>query len=98
MTLAGGEVDQTRRGQSALVGTSAHQQLAPHDEHERMLVDLVLLQGLTLGQQQRDDAVGIVIGSQDLRMVRRDTQTIKLPDLHPPDCMPTHRFGRVLSP
>jgi hypothetical protein len=41
-----------------------------------MLVDLVLLQGLALGQQQRDDAVDVLVGAQDLRLVRGDSQTI----------------------
>ena len=50
------------------------------------LVKLVLSQGLALGQQQRDDAIGVVVGSQYLRMVRGDTQTIQLSDLHVPDC------------
>jgi len=36
----------------------------------------VLLQGLALGEQQRDHAVGVLIGSQDLRLVRGDAQTI----------------------
>jgi len=76
VALAGGEVDQAWRGQRALAGAGAHQQLAPQDEHERVLVDLVLLQGLALGQQQRDDAVGVLIGSQNLRMVRGYAQTI----------------------
>jgi hypothetical protein len=43
-----------------------------------MLVHLVLLQRLALWQQQRDDPVGIVIGTKDLRTVGRDTQTIQL--------------------
>jgi hypothetical protein len=51
-------------------------QLAPQDEHKCVLVDLVLLQGLALGEQQRDHAVGVVVGSQDLRLVRGDAQTI----------------------
>jgi hypothetical protein len=86
VALAGGEVDQARRGQGPLAGGGAHEQLAPQHEHERVLVHLMLLQNLALGQQQRDHAVGVLIGAQDLRMVRRDTQTIKLPDLHAPDC------------
>jgi hypothetical protein len=67
------EVDQARCRQGSLAGACAHQQLAANEEHERVLVDLVLLQALALGQQQRDDSVGVVIGSQDLRLVRRDT-------------------------
>lgn len=59
-----------------LAGTSADRQLAAQDEHERVLVDLMLLQALALGQQQRDHAIGALIGAKDLRMVRRDTQTI----------------------
>jgi hypothetical protein len=54
----------------------AHQQLAAQNEHERVLMDLVLLQSLTLGQQQRDHAIRVLVGAKDLRMVRRDTQTI----------------------
>ena len=76
MALARVEVDQARRGQRPLAGARADEQLAPQDEHERVLVHLVLLQGLALGQQQRDDAVGIIVGAKDLRLVRRDTQTI----------------------
>jgi hypothetical protein len=76
VALAGVEVDQARRGQRSLAGARAHQQLAPHDEHEGVLVHLVLLQALALGQEQGDDAVGIVIGAKDLRLVRCDTQTI----------------------
>ena len=39
-------------------------------------MDLVLLQSLALGQQQRDDAIRVLVGAKDLRMVRGDTQTI----------------------
>jgi hypothetical protein len=76
MALTRVEMDQTRRGQCHLAGARADEQLAPHDEHERVLVDLVLQQGLALGQQQRDDPVGIIVGPEDLRLVRRDTQAI----------------------
>lgn len=76
MALARLEVDQAWRGQRSLTGTSTYEQLPARDEHERVLVHLVLLQGLALGQQQRDNAVGIVIGTKDLRLVSRDTQTI----------------------
>lgn len=86
VALGGIEVDQARRRERPLAGTGADQQLAAHDEHERVLVDLMLLQALALGQQQRDHAIGALIGVKDLRMVGGDTQTIKLPNLHPPDC------------
>jgi hypothetical protein len=76
VALARVEVDQARCGQRALAGACAHQQLATHDEHERVLVHLVLLQDLALRQQEHNDAVGIIVGSQDLRLVSRDTQTI----------------------
>jgi hypothetical protein len=39
-------------------------------------VNLMLLQALTLGQQQRNHAVGLVIGTKDLRLMSRDTQPI----------------------
>jgi hypothetical protein len=76
VALAGVKVDQARRGQGPFGGASAHQQLDSHDEYESVLVDLMLLQSLALGKQQRGHAVGVIIGSQDLRMARRDTQTI----------------------
>jgi hypothetical protein len=76
MALPRVEMDQGRRGQCPLAGARADEQLAPQDEHERVLVHLVLLQGLALGQQQRDDPVGIIVGPEDLRLVRRDTQAI----------------------
>lgn len=50
VALARLEVDQARRGQRPLAGTSADKQLAARDEHERVLVHLVLLQTLALGQ------------------------------------------------
>jgi hypothetical protein len=73
VTLARFEVDQAWRGQRPLACPSTYKQLPPRDEHERVLVHLVLLQGLALGQQQRDDAVGIVIGTKYLRLVSHDT-------------------------
>jgi hypothetical protein len=76
VALGGVEVDEARRRERPLAGSSADQQLAAQDEDERVLVDLVLLQALALGQQQRDHAVGALIGAKDLRMVRRDTQTV----------------------
>jgi hypothetical protein len=39
-------------------------------------MDLVLLQSLTLGQQQRDHTIRVLVGAKDLWTVRRDTQTI----------------------
>jgi hypothetical protein len=74
--LARIEVDQARRRQRPLTGARAHQQLTPHDKHECVLVHLVLVQDLALGQQKHDDAIDVMVGTQDLRMVRRDTQTI----------------------
>jgi hypothetical protein len=41
-----------------------------------VLVHLVLLKGLALRQQKRDDAVGVVIGAKDLGMVSRNVKTI----------------------
>jgi hypothetical protein len=76
VALAGIEMDQARRGQRSLARARAHQQLAAQNEHKRVLMDLVLLQSLTLGQQQRDHAIRVLVGAKDLRMVRRDTQTI----------------------
>jgi hypothetical protein len=76
VALAGLEMDQARRGQRPLVGARAHQQLAAQDEHKRVLMDLVLLQSLALGQQQRDHTIRVLVGAKDLRTVRRDTQTI----------------------
>ncbi len=73
MALARLEVDQAWCGQPPLACPSAYEQLPTRDEHERVLVHLVLLQRLALGQQQRDDAVGIVIGTKDLRLVSHDT-------------------------
>lgn len=76
MALAGVEVDQAGRAERSLAGARADQQLAAQDEHKRVLMDLVLLQALALGQQQRDDAVRVLIGAEDLRMVRSYPQTI----------------------
>ena len=76
VALSGVEMDQARCGQRSLVGARAHQQLAAQDKHERVLMDLVLLQSLALGQEQRDDTVRILVGAKDLRMVRCNTQTI----------------------
>jgi hypothetical protein len=76
VALARLEVDQAWRGQGSLTGARTDEQLPARDEHERVLVHLVLLQGLALGEQQRDDAIGIVIGTKDLWLVSRDTQTI----------------------
>jgi hypothetical protein len=76
VALARLEVDQARRGQRPLACPSAYEQLAARDEHERVLVNLMFLQALALGQQQRNHAVGIVIGTKDLRLMSRDTQTI----------------------
>jgi hypothetical protein len=76
VALAGREMDQARRGQSSLASAHAHQQLAAQDEHERVLMDLVLLQSLALRQQQRDHTIRVLVGAKDLRMVRGDTQTI----------------------
>ena len=76
MALARVEMDQAWRGQCPLAGARADEQLATNHEHQRVLMHLVLLQGLALGQQQRDDAAGLIVGTKDLRLVRRDTQTI----------------------
>jgi hypothetical protein len=76
VTLSRLEVDQAGSRQRSLGSAGADQQLAAQDEHERVLVDLVLLQTLPLGQQQRNHAVGVVIGAEDLRPVRGDPQTI----------------------
>jgi hypothetical protein len=85
VALARVEVDQAWRGERPLASSSAYQQLPTRDEHEGVLMHLMLLQALALGQEQRNHAVGIVIGPKDLRLVSRDTQTIKLPGLHPVD-------------
>jgi hypothetical protein len=50
MALARLEVDQAWRGQGSLTGTSTYEQLPTRDEHEGVLVNLMLLQALTLGQ------------------------------------------------
>ncbi len=76
MALARVEMDQAWRGQSPLAGSRTDEQLTPQNEYERVLVHLVLLQGVALGQQQHNDAIGIIIRPKDLRLVRRDTQTI----------------------
>lgn len=76
MALAGVEMDQAWRAQCPLAGTRTDEQLATQDEYQRVLVHLVILHGLALGQQQRDHAVGLIVGPEDLRLVRRDTQTI----------------------
>lgn len=76
VALAWLEVDQAWRGQRPLTGTSTYEQLPPRDEHESVLVNLMLLQALALRQEQRNHAVGLVIGTKDLRLVSRDTQTI----------------------
>ena len=61
VALTGIKVDQAWRCECSLVGTCANEELAPHDEYERMLMDLMFLQGLALGQEERDDAVCIVV-------------------------------------
>jgi hypothetical protein len=76
VALAGVEVDQAGCAECPLADTRTDKQLAAQDEHERVLVDLVLLQALAQGQQQRDDAVRALIRSEDLWMVRGDSQTI----------------------
>ena len=76
VALARLEVDQAWRGERPLTCTSTYEQLPPRDEHEGVLVNLMLLQALALGQQQRNHAVGLVIGTKDLRLVSRDTQPI----------------------
>jgi hypothetical protein len=76
VALARVEVDQAWRGQRPLACPSTYEQLPTRDEYEGVLVNLMLLQALALGQQQRNDAVGIVIGTKDLRLVSRDTQPI----------------------
>jgi hypothetical protein len=76
MALDRVEMDQAWRGQCPLAGTRTDEQLATQDEYQRVLVHLVLLHGLALEQQQRDDAVGVIVGPEDLRLARRDTQTI----------------------
>ena len=76
VALARLEVDQAWRGQRPLACPSAYEQLPTRDEHESVLVNLMLLQALALRQQQRNHAVGLVIGTKDLRLVSRDTQPI----------------------
>ncbi len=76
MALARLEVDQAWRGERPLACPSAYEQLPTRDENEGVLVNLMLLQALALGQQQRNHAVGLVIGTKDLRLVSRDTQPI----------------------
>ena len=49
VALARLEVDQAWRGQGSLTGARTDEQLPARDEHERVLVHLVLLQGLALG-------------------------------------------------
>ena len=69
-------MDQAGCGECPLAGACADKQFAAQGEHERVLVDLVLLQALALGQQQRDDTVRAIIRSEDLWMVGGDSQTI----------------------
>jgi hypothetical protein len=76
VALTGLEVDETGCGQCPLVGFRTDKQLSAGNEHECMLMHLVLLQDITLGQQQRDHAIGAIIGAKDLRVVSGDTQTI----------------------
>jgi hypothetical protein len=73
VALAWVEMDQTRCGERSLGGTRAHQKLPTQDEHKRVLMDLMLLQGLALGKKQGDHPIRILIGAKDLRIVRRHT-------------------------
>ena len=50
VALARVEVDQAWRGQRPLVCPSTYEQLPTRDEHEGVLVNLMLLQALALGQ------------------------------------------------
>jgi hypothetical protein len=50
VTLARLEVDQAWCGQRSLACPSAYEQLPTRDEHEGVLVNLMLLQALALGQ------------------------------------------------
>ena len=76
MALTGIEMDQARCCERPLAGACADEKFAPHDEHECVLMHLVLLQGLSLGKEQRDHPVCIIVGTEDLRAVSRDPQTI----------------------
>ena len=49
MALAWVEVGQARRGERPLGGVCCDHQLAAHEKDERVLVHLVLLQGLAFG-------------------------------------------------
>ena len=50
VALARVEVDQAWCGQRPLACPSTYEQPPPRDEHERVLVNLMLLQALALGQ------------------------------------------------
>jgi hypothetical protein len=76
VSLTGIEVDQARRCQRPLGSACADEKLAAHDEYERVLMHLMFLRGLALGQQERDNAVCIIVGTKDLRAVSRDSQPI----------------------
>src|SRR3954451_3365057 len=73
--------------------------LAVDHDQIRMLMDLVLLELLAGGQEDRDGAGGAVIGAQDLRLVRLNVERADVPGVHGAESKPlrAQRVARLRS-
>lgn len=82
MALGGREVNEAVGAEPLLRISGPHDHLALEDDDEGVLVDLVVGEALPLGEAEQDDAVGIVVGTQDARRTRLDRLAVQFPDLH----------------
>jgi hypothetical protein len=86
VALARIPMDQARCRQVPLAVCGTDVQLTSEEEHEGVLVNLVLLEGLALWQQQHDDAIGLLVRAQYPWAMSLPRHVIQLPGLHVVDC------------
>lgn len=84
VALGGLEVRQSVPSEPPVILADDQLDLPVEHQHERVLVDLVLVQALAPRQRQEYDPVGVIVGSQHARGVRGDVLAIQVPELHEP--------------
>lgn len=82
MALSRLEVHEAGRAELLLLLARHNQQPSLEDDHERMLVNLMIVQPLALRQGQEDHPACALVGAQHPRTVSLDRLLIQLPQFH----------------
>lgn len=89
------EVHEPMGAETLFLVAGADRHLAVEDDDERVLVDLMVRQALAGGEREQDDPVGVVVGAQDARRMRRHGLGIEVPYLHGRQHTPRGAGGRI---